>query len=343
MRGLIARGHGAELVAARGTPLEERALQTGIHVHGISARFPRASMVRTLRRLLREQKFDVVHAHDPHGLTAAWLAGAHRRASLIVSRRVAYPLSSGRLSMARYRAARRIIAVSRFVDASVVTSGLEPSRITVVHDGVPVPPPFDAAQRRKARAHWDVDEKDWLLGCVGYLLPEKGQEALLQTLALLREKQPQCRLLLAGRGPYRSHLEGVARDLRILDRVKFTGFIKDVDSVYAALDFFLFPSLAEPLGSSLLDAMARGIPSIAVASGGIPEILIDGKNGRLLLLPEPGAFAAAISRLIQNPEEAARLGAAGRAAVMDHFSDDHMVDGTLGVYMEALSRPPRAG
>jgi glycosyltransferase involved in cell wall biosynthesis len=290
-----------------------------------------------LRGLQRNQSFDIIHVHEPHALTAAWLAGAHRRASLIASRRVAYPLSAGRAAMARYLAVRRIIAVSRFVDASIVTSGLDPSRIAVVHDGVPVPPPLVAAQHAAAHARWGVGKNEFLLGCVGYLLPEKGQEVLLHALALLKERFPQCRLLLAGRGPYRAHLEGMARDLRIADRIVFTGFVEDVDSVYAALDLFLFPSLAEPLGSSLLDAMAHGLPVIAVASGGVPEILEDGKNGRMLLVGKPEAFAGAISRLLQNPPEAAIMGAAGRATVLSRFSDDHMVGGTLAVYSQTLS------
>jgi len=337
VRGLLARGHGAEIVAVRDTPLAKRAQDAGVRVHAVCPHFRRISMARMLRGLLRDQNFDIIHAHEPHGLTAAWLAGVRRRASLVVSRRVAYPLSPGRAAMARYLAVRRIIAVSRYVAASIVTCGLDPSRIAVVHDGVPVPPPCTTAERAAARARWGVAESELLLGCVGYLLAEKGQEVLLHTLALLEERFPQCRLLLAGRGPYRGHLELLARELRILDRIIFTGFVDDVDSVYAALDLFLFPSLAEPLGSSLLDAMARGIPVIAVASGGIPEILEDGKNGRMLVVGEPEAFAGAISRLLQNPPEAAILGAAGRATMRDRFTADHMTEATLAVYSQTLS------
>jgi glycosyltransferase involved in cell wall biosynthesis len=337
VRGLLARGHGAELIAVQDTPLAKRAQDAGVRVHAVCPHFRRISMARTLRGLLRDQSFDIIHAHEPHGLTAAWLAGVRRRASLVASRRVAYPLSPGRAAMARYLAVRRIIAVSRYVDASIVTCGLDPSRIAVVHDGVPVPSPFTAAERSAARTRWGVTESEFLLGCLGYFLPEKGQEVLLHALALLKERFPQCWLLLAGRGPYRGHLELLARQLGIADRVIFTGFIEDVDSVYAALDIFLFPSLAEPLGTSLLDAMARGLPVIAVASGGVPEILEDGKNGRMLVVPDREAFAGAVARLLQNLPEAAILGAAGRETVLSRFSDDHMTEATLAIYSQTLS------
>ncbi|PYU17145.1 MAG: hypothetical protein DMG29_02300, partial [Acidobacteria bacterium] len=67
---------------------------------------------------------EVIHANEPHALTAAWLAGAHRRVAVVASRRVAYPLQDNPLALARYRAARRILAISRFVERSVLTSGL---------------------------------------------------------------------------------------------------------------------------------------------------------------------------------------------------------------------------
>src|SRR5574337_980624 len=87
LRGLRARGHAAELVAVRGQPLALRAAAEGIPVHGVGERAARLGAALLLRRLLRRRKFDVLHANEPHALTAAWLAGAHRRLALVVSRR----------------------------------------------------------------------------------------------------------------------------------------------------------------------------------------------------------------------------------------------------------------
>jgi glycosyltransferase involved in cell wall biosynthesis len=245
--------------------------------------------------------------------------------------------------MARYRAASRIIAVSHFVARSMEASGLDPSRVAVVHDGVPISPPLTALEREATRTRWSIPEEDCLLGCVSHLSREKGQEVLLRALHLIIARTaglhpPRCQLLLAGAGNDRARLEALARDLGIFDRVIFAGFADDVDSVYAAQDIFLFPSLAEPLGSSLLDAMARGLPCIAVGSGGVPEVVKDGVNGILLSSPPaPAAFADAIACLITNPVTAARLGVAARDTVEAHFTASHMVDSTLAVYEKTLA------
>jgi glycosyltransferase involved in cell wall biosynthesis len=344
MRGLIERGHAAELMAPHGSALAMRASGAGIAVHAVSPNFLRAQMAWELRSILRDrppdQRFDIVHAHDPHALTAAWLAGAHHHAALVAHRRVAYPLSRRWPGMARYRAASRIIAISQFVTRSIAASGIDASRVAVVHDGVAIPPPATADERERSRnssrVRWGIAEGDCVLGCVSQLSVEKGQEVLLRGLAALKDRKTASgpvRLLLAGAGKDHTRLEFLARELGIAERVIFAGFVEDVDSVYAALDVFLFPSLAEPLGSSLLDAMARSLPCIAVASGGVPEVIEDGVNGVLLSSPPPpAAFAEAIDRFIVNPAEAARLGAAARDTVESRFSAACMMEGTLAIY-----------
>lgn len=338
LRGLRSRGHYAALMARRDSPLAHRAAAEGFPVRTVSSRWVRPAAVFGLRELLAREPFDVVHAQDPHALTAAWLAGAHRRAVLVASRRVAYPLSRSRLGLARYRASRSILAVSRFVADSVVDSGVDARRVDVVRDGVELPPDFTAAARREARARWGASEEDLLLGCVGYLLPEKGQEALLRSLPAIREQFPSCRLLLAGDGPCRRRLERLAGENGLQAAVIFAGFIEDVESVYRALDIFLFPSLAEPLGSSLLAAMAHSLPVVAVERGGVPEIVEHGRNGLLVPSPRGEVFAAAALRLLRNREEAARLGAAARETIVQRFTAERLVEGTLESYRSALER-----
>jgi len=119
LRWLRKLGQPAELVAARGCPLAQRAAAEGIVVHEVGALGARWQCARLLRRLLGTSRYALVHANEPHALTAAWLARAHRRVPLVFSRRVAYPLGQSPLALARYRAATRILAISRFVAASI--------------------------------------------------------------------------------------------------------------------------------------------------------------------------------------------------------------------------------
>ena len=332
LRGLRTRGHGAELLAPRDSPLARRCLAEGFPVHAVGTHAARLQAAYRLRRRLAQERFEIVHAHDAHSLTAAWLARVHCRTSVVASRRLAYPLQPGPVALSRYRVARRVLAVSRFVEESTIRSGLSPDQVEVVYDGVELPP-FPAPRARlEARARWGAAPDQPILGCVGYLLPEKGQEILLRALPAVLAEFPSCRLLLAGDGPSRPQLERLARELGVEPAVQFTGFVDAVEQVYAALDVFLFPSRAEPLGSSLLDAMARGLPIVATEGGAVSEVVEDNRNGLLVSERNPAAVATAILRPLRDPALAARLGAAARETIRQRFTADHMVERTLGVY-----------
>ncbi len=339
LRGLKSRGHEVDLMALAGGALERRAREEGFQVHSIPANRVRWQGSSHLRELLHERRFEIVHAHDPHGLTLAWLAKAHRRSVLIAQRRVANPLSRGPFALARYRAARRIFAVSKFIADSVIGSGISTNQVEVVYEGVKLPVRTQSGQRASTRQHWKAGEADILLGCVGYLLPEKGQGALIHALPSIQKDFPNCRLLLAGDGPSRPALETLARDLNVARDVIFAGFIEHIENVYHALDIFLFPSLAEPLGTSMLAAMSHGLPVIGVASGGVPEMLSSEKNGLLVPSPDPDAFADGVKRLLRNREEARGFGEAARTTIEEKFTDDRMVEATIQKYQSLLYEP----
>jgi glycosyltransferase involved in cell wall biosynthesis len=335
MRGLLERGHGAELVALRDSPMARRAQAAGVKVHEVAWATGRLGAALKLSRLLGRGKYEVVHVHEAHGLTAAWIAGAHGLVSVIASRRLAYPLSRSPFALARYRCARRIIAVSEFVRRSVLAAGMAPERVEVVYDGVLLPGLPSSEERSEARRALLEPGDAPVLGCVGYLLPEKGQELLVRAIPAVRSEFPRCRLLLAGEGPSRTRLENLTRELDLAPAVRFLGFVENITEVYRALDVFVFPSLAEPLGSSLLTAMAHGLPSVALAGGAVPEIIEDGRDGLLVSGAEPEELAGAVVRLLRDEALRAALGAGARSTIEARFSDAHMVAATLEVYVQA--------
>ncbi len=337
LRGLRQRGHAPELVAASGAALAQRAESAGITVHVTAAKERRWGAAGLLRRLLREQRFDIVHANEAHALTAAWLARAHRRAPLVAARRVTFPLSRGYLSLARYRATACIVAISQAVREQLLAAPLDPQRITIVADGVEVPPPVSPEQRRSARERWNFATGDRVLAFVAPFTAEKGHALLLEAFAAMRRETPHCQLLHAGDGPWRAPLEEQARAAGLVSDVRFAGFVEDVDSVYRACDAFLFPSLSEGAGTSLLSAMAHALPVVALARGGVPEIVQDGENGLLVQEAAPAALAAAATRLVADGELARRLGEAARQTVAEKFSADRMVEATLAVFERMAS------
>lgn len=332
LRGLLKRGHAAELITLQDSLLASRARGAGVVVHQVPQKFRRLAAAWLIGRLVRSRRVDVVHANEPHALTSAWLARAHRFVPLVVSRRVELPLSSDSFSMARYRAAGRVIAVSDFVEKSMRGSGLPSGRVEVIFVGVEVPAKVSQADRDLARRRFAIPQESVCLGNVAALVPEKGHVLFLRAFAELRAQFPQCALLIAGDGPEMPSLKSLAAELRLEDSVKFPGFVSDVESVYAATDLFVFPSHHEPLACAMLSAMAYGLPVVAFDRGGNPEAIEDGGNGLLVKELDPAALAAALSLLVAHPEQAARLGRAARDTVITRFSEDRMTEETLGLY-----------
>ena len=336
LKGLYERGHAAELVAARGSALGHRARNAGITVHSVSRGFFRLSAAANIRSILADGRIELVHANEAHAVTAVWLALGRSHLPFVASRRVGYPLAQGSLAQSRYRRADRIIANSQWVANQVIASGASAQKISVVHEGAEIPPPRDPTQRAQARQRWGVREGIPLLGCVGVLLPDKGQEWLIRALAEIRKDFPDAQLILAGAGPCRGDLEKLASDLNLSSAVIFAGFIKDVESVYAALDVFLLPSFFEAFNNSLLAAMAYEIPSIAFARGALTEIIEEGKSGLFVSGPDVNEIAVAVKRILQDPQFAHSLGQAARQRVTNNFTAEHMVEGTLKIYEELL-------
>lgn len=340
LKGLRELGHAPELVAANGSALGERAAAAQIPVHYVSRGFFRLPAARKIRALLQSGEFDLVHANEAHAVSAVWLAGAHKRVPFVISRRVGYPIGKNPLAQARYRAAARIVANSQWVADQAAASGMAREKLAVIYEGAEIPPRFTPQQRDAARIRWNVSPDAPLLGCVGVLLPDKGQDWLIRALAEIRRDAPAAKLLLAGDGPARPLLESLARELGVSDAVIFAGFVKDVENVYAALDVFLLPSFFEALNNSLLAAMAYEIPSVSFRRGALGEIIEDGRSGLLVEAANTPALREAVLKLLRDPQGAKKMAEAGRIRIEQNFSAQKMIAATASLY-ESIARPPK--
>jgi glycosyltransferase involved in cell wall biosynthesis len=332
LQGLRERGHAPELIAVRDSLLASRAKEIGARVHVANPGRRRLDAALQIRELLRQRRLDLVHANEPHALSSAWLARAHRAVPVVISRRIALPISKGVFSRLRYRAAARVIAISRYVEQSVIQCGFPEDRVVVIYDGVQIPPEISPTIRESARRQFGISREIPCLGNVAAFVPEKGHLLLLQAFARLRVQFPECVLFLRGEGPEFSKLQDLVQQLHLAGAIKFLSSSTDIEIMFAAMDIFAFPSHAEPLGSALLAAMAHGLPVVAIARGGIPEVVQDQTNGLLVKDLDPEAFASAITRLVAHRDESTRLGNAARKTIVTRFSADRMVEETLRLY-----------
>lgn len=338
LQGLRARGHAPELIAVRDSLLARRAEDAGIPVYGVVPRFRRIAAALQIKRIVGSSRANLVHANEPHALTSAWLASSHRSVPLIAARRIALPLSSSSFSLARYRAASRIVAISRFVEKSVIQSGLPANSCIVIYDGVEIPARASPADRAKARSQFGISQDVLCIGNVAAFVPEKGHALLVHAFAKLRAQFPGCILLLSGDGAGGKQVQELVRRRQLVDAVKFAQSPAEISTVLAAVDVFAFPSHEEPLGSALLAAMAHGLPVVAIARGGIPEVVRNEENGLLVNSLDPEAFSAALARLLANPDQARQFGECARKTIMERFSAGEMAEATVQLYEQSIAK-----
>ena len=289
-----------------------------------------------LHRLLRSFSADIVHAHDARTLAVAALPTVlYPNVRMVAARRVAFPLKKNPFTWLKYRRiSSRIIAVSRYVQDTLCVSGLDPLSISVVYDGVEFQK-GDPLPRAEARRSLRLSDDDFVMGCVGHFSPEKGHSVLIQGIARLMGAFPSVRLVLVGDGLLKADYQVMIRNLGLDERVILPGFIEDLGEIWPALDLFVFPSLTEGLGSSLLMAMARGIPVCASHTGGIPEI-VDTETGYLFAPGDVGSLTNSLHRALSDPREARALGEAGRERIRQHFSAARMAEETYQIYTNVL-------
>jgi len=335
LRGLREKKHDVELLAARNSPLAQRVAAFGTRVHGVSRAGLRLRASAALHRLLALGKFELVHLNEPHAVTAAWIAGANKHVPVLFSRRIGFPLQKNWVSRRKYRDVYRFLPNCQDVAQSLLDAGITAERMSIVKEGVELPPPITPEKRQAARQHWGLDESEFAFGCTSVFVPEKGQRHAIEALAEVRAQHPATRLLFAGDGKCRGELEALCQKLGQRKAVIFAGFVENVDQVYAALDAFVFPSEFEGTGTALQAAMAWQLPCISTSRGGLKEV-VDNEQSALVAEPDGKSFAVAMLRLLENADLRQRLGFAGRREVELRFSAERMVDDTLRVYEEVL-------
>jgi glycosyltransferase involved in cell wall biosynthesis len=333
VRELAARGHDSRLAVDPDGALAQAVASTGLPVLPLPIRnhFDLRAALR-LRRLVRGH--DVVHFHTAR---AHALAPFCRRlgARLVVTRRMDYVPAGGPYVRFLYnRAVDAVIAISQGVCDALVRVGVRADRIRVVPSGIdPEAWVATAATRNAARAGWGLQPEQIAVVVVGSLERRKGHAVLLAAAQRLAPAAPELRYVFCGTGREANVLETAAAPLD--GAVRFAGFQRDVAACLAAADVVAQPSLAEGLGVAALEAMAAGRALLASRVGGLAEVVVGEVTGVLVPPGDADALALALLRLARDPALRARLGAAGRARVLAHYTTARMAAGTLACYQGA--------
>jgi glycosyltransferase involved in cell wall biosynthesis len=330
-------------VAAYGTgPLREAAEAEGVrflpleHVRRPISPWRDVAGLLELVRLLRRERPDIVHASSSKAGVLGRLAAAIARIPIRIFtvHGWAFTAHSG-LSSRLYRWADRLvrplttvtICVSMQERAAGLAAGTCVAERTVV-----IPNAIDvenAPQASRAR------EKP-LLVSVGRLKAPKDFATLVRALARLPSESFEA--LIVGEGPERPRLEEEIEELRLGEVVRLAGERRDVPEVLAGADVFVLSSCSEGMPMSVLEAMAAGLPVVASRVGGVPELVVDGETGLLVATGSPEELAAALERLIAEPQLRQRLGAAGRARARQEFDPDSFRRAHVELYSRELTK-----
>jgi glycosyltransferase involved in cell wall biosynthesis len=216
----------------------------------------------------------------------------------------------------------RIVAPSKAIlDALVADENADDARCLAIPNGVDVERflPASAPGRSQLRAALGFAGSECLIGCVASFTPVKRHAMLLEAFARVHRANPECRLVLVGDGPLRAEIETRARELGISGAVHFLGARADIEQILPALDIFVLASSTEGMSNAILEAQACGLPVVATAVGGNPELIEHQVTGLLVPVDEAGALALALQDLAGDPGRRTALGAAAsRMVARDH-------------------------
>ena len=302
----------------------------------------------TVCRLLRRERYDIVHTHNAKagvvGRVAARLAGVP--VTVHTPHTISFAASVSPLLNWAFRFADRacahlcekIITVSRlnattYIDARVGRA----EQYVTIYSGVETGKYLAPRDRATCRSELGIVDGELLVAWIGRLNRQKDPVTFVRAARLIADRCPRARFVLVGDDPLGESLEpevrAVIEHLQLGATVQLLGYRPDIDRILAAADLVMHTSLYEGLARSVVEAMLAGVPLVATAVDGIREAVVSGERGGLLAPPRnPTALADAATRLVENPDLAARLAAAGQSWARERFDVRDMVAAIDGLY-----------
>lgn len=303
--------------------------------------------IRSLRQLLsvlRKNEIDIVHCHEMKS----------RLYGLVASRALKLPIITtnhnwgkanrlvttfGYLDLFYMRFFDRIIAVSKELRQRMLNFGIPTKKISVIINGI------DMREFKKTRnsafglkKSLGIRKGMRIVGSVGRLSKEKGYKYLLEAATKVLREIPDVCFLIVGDGPLRAELAQYAKALGIYDRVVFTGFRKDIKDFYSLMDVYALTSSMEGMPMAMMEAMATGVPVVAVNVGGISNIIRHNENGILLNSNDPGKLSESILYLLTNHIESAGIAANAKITIRQDHSAEKMAKQYEDMYTDILGQ-----
>jgi len=305
------------------------------HAHVRCAADVNPLMARDVIRAVRAERPDLLHTHLVHGDVYGTLASVAGRVPLVSSRHNddRYLLGPFRhVDRAFARRARRLIAISDAVRSFLEAAGLPAGKLVTVHYGLDALPD---APSEISPAQAGVPEDAPLLLAIGRLTAQKDHATLIRGFARVHAETPDAVLAILGVGPFETETLALVAELGLEGAVLLPGRLEIRDWLERA-NVFVHTSRWEGFGLVLLEAMLASLPIVATRVSAVPEIVVEGRTGRLLEPGDAEGVATALLGLLDDPGAARALGRAGLERARTEFSVETMAQKTIEVYRGAL-------
>jgi glycosyltransferase involved in cell wall biosynthesis len=337
---------GCGVACLKDSPLAGRVKEAGLTPLEIREGKASPGLAFSLAQIVRQGSFNILDAHNvqSHWWSRASLALLKVRpasaATVHSSTRQEHP---NRLKGGIYEQIERqllpgfdrVITVSSYLRAELSGWGISQERLSLVPNGVSLERPAKG-ERTAIRRELGLAPDQPVIGSVGRMEPAKGLGYLLEATARLRSEFPQIRCVIVGEGRLLPELQQFVRQHGLEEAVQFTGFRSDVRRLLEAFDVFVLPSITDGIPIALLEACACAKPVVASRVGGVPEVVADGRSGRLVEASDVTGLANAIAGLLRDPELAERLAGQAEQDVAARYSMASMIAGTRQAYSSAL-------
>ncbi len=343
-RELCRRGHRVYL-ASSGGELEEKAGRSGMILVRVpldtksefSPKLPVCAGI--LIRLCRREKIELIHSQtrvsQVLGQAVARFCGIRFLATCHGFFRVRFC----RFLLPAW--GERTIAVSSAVKIHLEDDfRMSPDRIRLIPNGIDLsrfPPAASVETKRRRKEEMGLDGKKPVVGTISRLVGIKGHECLLRAAPAILAERPETQFFLVGEGPAERELRELCRRLALEGKIRFRPGIADTALALTAMDVFVFPSLEEGLGISLLEAMACGLPAVASRVGGIPDLIRNENEGLLVPPGDADALAKAVLRLMKDEKLREKLGGNARRRAEKEFTLEKMGERVEAVYRELVN------
>lgn len=291
---------------------------------------------RRIKRIVREQKIDLIHAHSGHGHTLAVLASAG--VPIIVSKRTDYPVKNNRFSKWKFNhpSIARFLCVSDKIREILSPSLKVPSKALTVYSGIDMAR-FPASPIVNVRTVANLPENARVVISTAAISPQKDYATFVKVAELTALSHPDLHYVICGEGPSETEIKELVKS-KNLKNIHFVGFRKDLTSFLGSADAFLITSKEEGLGTSILDAFAVGLPVVATAAGGIPEIVRHGETGLLAQVGDAPMLATHVENTVYVAGTLREQLVKNGRALASEFSYQRTGLKTLEIYKSILSR-----